>query len=698
MKRTHDRYLPGGSRLALLVLLLPTVAYAELTRVWALDEGEKIKRTEIWSALETAASNRVWNTTPDTVTLFGAKNEVLGFQIILVGGGAATSNVDVRITDLANGSSVIRGSPWSGAAGAGRPSAGYDPFNYLDRDIELFTQQYVNIAKRTDTGGNGWFSSNLPDEYSGWVPDALIPFAAAQGRGGAPFSVPAGTVQGVWADIYIPKHAAAGTFTGKILIYVGASLYRAIPISLSVRNFTLPDRPNAKGIFGLWEPSTVAAAHGVTADTAGYYEIEAKYHQMGHRHKMDLHRARIENLGEMDAYHLRYLQDGAPLYTQSQGYYGPGEGVPNQTFAIGMYGELPDEYGGVSYGAGPYSCTHEKFGASYAWNEPEWRACPGSDGCALASAPSGTYNGGVMEKNASAVYPGENLMVFNFYGTGIRVRGVRKSDGGHANILVDGVYATAVDFYRASDAAEEVFAITTLPLGWHQLKIRIPGTKDPRSSNTYVRVDRFDVISGGVTTPYDESFVKELIENCDPSNWATGSHQWADWFAGNAPSVKFWKYLHPDEYIFKPSPWAEDIIRAQANWTPLGENGRRRVPTFVTAPTLLDPASQQQVIGAVDTWGLAADRLFYHSQPLNRFHGTESRLGFPGADRSQLGGLLQWLSSALRLGGHRRAGNGFSRALVGPRQVRPGLLFPLEHDARLGQPQPVHDATRRDAP
>ena len=87
-----------------------------------------------------------------------------GFQIILVGGGAATSNVDVRITDLANGSSVIRGSPWSGAAGAGRPSAGYDPFNYLDRDIELFTQQYVNIAKRTDTGGNGWFSSNLPDE------------------------------------------------------------------------------------------------------------------------------------------------------------------------------------------------------------------------------------------------------------------------------------------------------------------------------------------------------------------------------------------------------------------------------------------------------------------------------------------------------------------------------------------------------
>ena len=210
------------------------------------------------------------------MTLFGAKNEVLGFQIILVGGGSATSNVDVRITDLANASSVIRGTPWSGAAGAGRPSAGYDPFNYLDRDIELFTQQYVNIAKRTDTGANGWFSSNLPDEYSGWVPDALIPFAAAHGRGGAPFSVPAGTVQGVWADIYIPKHAAAGTFTGKILIYVGASLYRAIPISLSVRNFTLPDRPNAKGIFGLWEPSTVAAAHGVTADTAGYYAIEAR--------------------------------------------------------------------------------------------------------------------------------------------------------------------------------------------------------------------------------------------------------------------------------------------------------------------------------------------------------------------------------------------------------------------------------------
>jgi hypothetical protein len=87
----------------------------------------------------------------------------------------------------------------------------------------------------------------------------------------------------------------------------------------------------------------LAKRHGVTEGSSSYYQLEAKYHQMAHRHRFNLVRE-VSNLTDMTNYHKRYLT--GELYTAGYGYAGPGENIGNNTFSIGLYGSFPDEYGG----------------------------------------------------------------------------------------------------------------------------------------------------------------------------------------------------------------------------------------------------------------------------------------------------------------------------------------------------------------
>src|SRR5690606_25424239 len=104
---------------------------------------------------------------------FGGKNEIAAFQLIIQADTAGAKKVNVEISDLVNGDFIIPGSAKGPA----------DPFDYRGRNIELFTQHYLHMSKRSPPL---WFfaESAAPGAYySGWVPDALIPFAAAEGKG-----------------------------------------------------------------------------------------------------------------------------------------------------------------------------------------------------------------------------------------------------------------------------------------------------------------------------------------------------------------------------------------------------------------------------------------------------------------------------------------------------------------------------------
>jgi hypothetical protein len=301
-----------------------------IKRVWAVDDGEKIKLDDINNSLASDINNSVWK--ESAINIFGAKNEIVAFQLIIQAEKNGAENVNVVISDLDNGTTIIPGSD-AGPA---------DPFDYREKYVELFTEHYLNITKRTPPL---WFfsSSATPsDYYTGWVPDCLIPFSVQPGRGGAPFSIGGNRNQAVWADILIPKTATSGDYTGTVTVTNSDKLIKTIPLLLKVYDFTLPDSNHIKNMFAL-SPSDLAKRYGILTGSPAYYELEAKYHQMAHRHRFNLVRT-VSNLTDMTNYHKRYLT--GELYTSGNGYEGPGENIGNNTFSIGLYGSFPTEYGG----------------------------------------------------------------------------------------------------------------------------------------------------------------------------------------------------------------------------------------------------------------------------------------------------------------------------------------------------------------
>ncbi len=309
-----------------LSCFLISEAPAQIKRVWAVDDGEKIKQDDITNPLATDKNNAVWK--KKSINIFGGKNEIIAFQLIIEADATGAKDINVTVSDLKNGASEIPGSE----------TGPDDPFDYRGRYVELFTEHYINIPKQSPPG---WFyqASAAPSNYYlGWVPDCLIPFSAPKGKGGAPFSVEANKNQAVWVDILIPKNAVPGIYKGQITITV-ADISKTIPINLKVYNFTLPDSTHIYSMFGF---SSVSGRHGLKAGTPEFDKTDTRYMQMAHRHRMNLMK-RPRSLEELEAT-KSYLT--GEMYSQANGYAGPGENIGNNAFCVGYNGAFPLEYGG----------------------------------------------------------------------------------------------------------------------------------------------------------------------------------------------------------------------------------------------------------------------------------------------------------------------------------------------------------------
>jgi len=310
----------------LAALLIPGSAQraeAGLAAVWAVDDGEKIFRDDVASPLK--SGNSAWD--GSNVSLFGARNEIVAFQLILEADGSGASNVDVVVSDLANGGNTITGSHPLPAAN-----------DYVGVGVELFTEHYLDVSVLSGDPGGGylnWSASAAPalsGMTTGWMPDALVPFSAAAGKGGAPFSIAASVNQGVWVDIYIPRTAAVGIYSGSITITVGGATVATIPLQLEVLDVTLPDQTHYPSMVFI-SRENVAARHNTGYGTTAMWDILLEYNRMAHRHRLDL-------FGSGDWEEIDHLGDvlTGDAYTSAQDYEGPGEGVGNQVFSIATYG------------------------------------------------------------------------------------------------------------------------------------------------------------------------------------------------------------------------------------------------------------------------------------------------------------------------------------------------------------------------
>ena len=314
--------------------------------MWFAGESEKIARFDLAAPQTRAWSEPRFTSATNRVRLSGARNESLGFQIILVTDAAGAKAADVQVSDLRQpgGPGMIPGAP--------KPPYRYDPFRYSRPDgaIELFTEHYVEITQRTTARG-GWFFAAAPAGYDGWLPDALIPFAAMQGRGGAPFDIGPSQNQGVWLDITIPRDAPAGRYQGVIDILAQGEEPRRFTLELDVLPLTLGDENPVRNMFGL-DRSALRYAHGLSGSPSApaFTAVERRYDQMAHRHGIDLVRE-IDRLPDMDVFEPAL---NGKLYTETFGYSGPGSGLGNRVFSIGpLEGAMPVEYGSRPNGCGP---------------------------------------------------------------------------------------------------------------------------------------------------------------------------------------------------------------------------------------------------------------------------------------------------------------------------------------------------------
>jgi len=326
--------------------------------IWANEGGDKVTRDELRATNNpNSVLNSVWDGTG--ISLFGARNEVVSFNLVIEAPQSTITGIDVTISSLTGP---------DGASISSRPASGEDVFNFVDRNIELFYVKYLKIEglstdlffagydyderhiperfrrpyDQSGEGSGGWEDRPDHDKY---YPDIAVPLEL-----NSPFNIVGGNSQSIWGDIYIPKTAPSGNYTGKISVKKDGAVYQEVPITINVRNFALPDIPNAKtmlflGYEGISDRYLGLGGefpeHGTEAYTK-FVDLANLHFQLAHRHKISLFDGYIPVDQMSEAWVSRLSGE---LFTPAQGYEGVGAGVGNNIYVIGTYSSWPWESG-----------------------------------------------------------------------------------------------------------------------------------------------------------------------------------------------------------------------------------------------------------------------------------------------------------------------------------------------------------------
>lgn len=294
---------------AFVLLIGAGRAEADVRRVWAVDDGEKVER----DARNHPASAR--NTTWDggTVRLFAARNEIVAFQVIVEAGARGVRELSARLPALASARDRIVYQP---------PRA--DPTDFVGRPIQLFAVNYMHL---TSPSHASWVftrgSPAAPPDPTGWKPVQLVPENARGGKGGFPVSIRPNENQAIWVEVFVDRDRAAGVYKGTIELRADGAR-RRVPIELDVFDFTLPD-----------ENSMHAMLHYSSDQPVLYHgrNLDAAYHRFAHRHRVELVHAYNETTLEAAADRF----SGAD-FTRDRSYEGPGTGIGNRIAPRSFYG------------------------------------------------------------------------------------------------------------------------------------------------------------------------------------------------------------------------------------------------------------------------------------------------------------------------------------------------------------------------
>jgi hypothetical protein len=293
-----------------------------ITGLWAIDGTEKVRQGDLDHWGKTDRRNAVWQN--GEIHLFGLRNEVVDFQVIIEAAGTGADSVRVCFDTLRCGSAVITNTR--------RRS---DPFDFVGQHIEGFLEHYIDVQKRSEW----WLLSARPlpdDEHVGMIPDALVPMALDHDTAGARFIVGASSLQGVWVDVAIPRTAIAGEYAGDLSVYERGKEHH-VPVRLKVFDATLPDQEHLPNHF-YSNTQALVVRHGVANGSDAYWKLFRNYENTFHRHRLDLVDGR-RLIGDFTRRLAGYYT--GEYYTPAYRYDGPGEKHGNTMYSIGTY-DQPD--------------------------------------------------------------------------------------------------------------------------------------------------------------------------------------------------------------------------------------------------------------------------------------------------------------------------------------------------------------------
>lgn len=252
-------------------------------------------------------SPRFWNPRTRTLTLHGARNEVVAAQLILTVRGGDVKDVDVDVEDL---------------RGAGRIDA--------RRHLTLYREAYQFV----EHGDWSWGPPSRVLPSGLWYPEVLVPFAdpwRAGRRVGAPFDITAasGPNQGVFLDLWIPPEAPPGLYAAPIRVRAGRAVLATATLQLTVHDIRLPDETHVDAFGELYGHAYRLHGGPYERDAGAWLRIASRYHQSAHAHRMVVQER--EGAGpafgtpDWDTFYGSVL-DGS-LFTNARGYAGPGAGT-----------------------------------------------------------------------------------------------------------------------------------------------------------------------------------------------------------------------------------------------------------------------------------------------------------------------------------------------------------------------------------
>jgi hypothetical protein len=328
-----------------------TSGTSAITAVWANEGGDKVTQDELRATGHASAvANGVWD--GHCIKVFGAKNEVVSFNVVLEAATSPTAKVTVSLGNLTGpGGSVIRSAPRSTDK----------LFDWTTTEVELFYVRYLQIKglsqqaygtlatwqeatfpKRAQCPGMTQATPDSKPTGSGcpWaqrpVADKLYPDIAVPMELVPTFDIAASSNQSVWADVYIPKTVASGVYGAILSVSENGSVTHKVPVSLRVRNFALPDAPSAKTML-FTSPGDISPRYGSSVTPTALKNERS----MAHRHKISLIGDDASQTGTQPGPDYVSVLDGT-FFTSANGYAGPGVGTGQDVYSIGTYGGLTE--------------------------------------------------------------------------------------------------------------------------------------------------------------------------------------------------------------------------------------------------------------------------------------------------------------------------------------------------------------------